>query len=50
MELRRDDPGNAIARRARSPPVRRAVLFDARRRGLPDYLAGTEVVYDEPDG
>jgi uncharacterized RDD family membrane protein YckC len=26
------------------------VLFDARRRGLPDYLAGTEVVYVEPDG
>ena len=26
------------------------VLFDARRRGLPDYLAGTEVVYAEPDG
>jgi uncharacterized RDD family membrane protein YckC len=23
------------------------VLFDSRRRGLPDYLAGTEVVYDE---
>jgi uncharacterized RDD family membrane protein YckC len=23
------------------------VLFDERRRGLPDYLAGTEVVYDE---
>lgn len=22
------------------------VLFDSRRRGLPDYLAGTEVVYD----
>jgi hypothetical protein len=22
------------------------VLFDRRRRGLPDYLAGTEVVYD----
>ncbi len=26
------------------------VLFDERRRGLPDYLAGTEVVYAEPDG
>jgi len=26
------------------------VLFDARRRGLPDYLAGTDVVYAEPDG
>jgi uncharacterized RDD family membrane protein YckC len=24
------------------------VLFDARRRGLPDYLAGTVVVYEEP--
>jgi uncharacterized RDD family membrane protein YckC len=24
-------------------------LFDARRRALPDYLAGTVVVYDEPD-
>ena len=23
------------------------VLFDRRRRGLPDYLAGTEVIYDE---
>jgi uncharacterized RDD family membrane protein YckC len=23
------------------------VLFDARRRGLPDYLAGTEVVYSD---
>jgi uncharacterized RDD family membrane protein YckC len=23
------------------------VLFDPRRRGLPDYLAGTEVVYDD---
>jgi uncharacterized RDD family membrane protein YckC len=23
------------------------VLFDERRRGLPDYLAGTEVVYDD---
>jgi uncharacterized RDD family membrane protein YckC len=23
------------------------VLFDRRRRGLPDYLAGTEVVYDD---
>ncbi len=23
------------------------VLFDERRRGLPDFLAGTEVVYDE---
>jgi uncharacterized RDD family membrane protein YckC len=22
------------------------VLFDHRRRGLPDYLAGTVVVYD----
>jgi uncharacterized RDD family membrane protein YckC len=26
------------------------VLFDARRRGLPDLLAGTEVVYSERDG
>jgi uncharacterized RDD family membrane protein YckC len=26
------------------------VLFDERRRGVPDYLAGTEVVYAEPDG
>jgi uncharacterized RDD family membrane protein YckC/transcriptional regulator CtsR len=26
------------------------VLFDSRRRGVPDYLAGTEVVYAEPDG
>ena len=28
------------------------VLFDARRRGLPDLLAGTEVVYSgrSPDG
>jgi uncharacterized RDD family membrane protein YckC len=26
------------------------VLFDRRRRGLPDLLAGTEVVYSEPDG
>ena len=26
------------------------VLFDARRRGLPDLAAGTEVVYSEPDG
>jgi uncharacterized RDD family membrane protein YckC len=24
------------------------VLFTERRRGLPDFLAGTEVVYDEP--
>ena len=24
------------------------VLFDERRRGLPDFLAGTEVVYDDP--
>jgi uncharacterized RDD family membrane protein YckC len=24
------------------------VLFDGRRRGLPDYLAGTVVVYDHP--
>ena len=26
------------------------VLFDERRRGVPDYLADTEVVYAEPDG
>jgi uncharacterized RDD family membrane protein YckC len=26
------------------------VLFDERRRGLPDYLAGTEVVYDDALG
>jgi uncharacterized RDD family membrane protein YckC len=26
------------------------VLFDSRRRGLPDLVAGTEVVYAEPDG
>jgi uncharacterized RDD family membrane protein YckC len=26
------------------------VLFDERRRGVPDYVAGTEVVYAEPDG
>jgi uncharacterized RDD family membrane protein YckC len=26
------------------------VLFDPRRRGLPDLLAGTEVVYSDPDG
>jgi uncharacterized RDD family membrane protein YckC len=26
------------------------VLFDRRRRGLPDFVAGTEVVYSEPDG
>jgi uncharacterized RDD family membrane protein YckC len=26
------------------------VLFDRRRRGLPDLVAGTEVVYFEPDG
>jgi uncharacterized RDD family membrane protein YckC len=26
------------------------VLFDSRRRGVPDYLAGTEVVYADPDG
>ena len=26
------------------------VLFDRRRRGLPDFVAGTEVVYFEPDG
>jgi uncharacterized RDD family membrane protein YckC len=26
------------------------VLFDRHRRGLPDLLAGTEVVYSEPDG
>jgi uncharacterized RDD family membrane protein YckC len=26
------------------------VLFDERRRGLPDFLAGTEVVYDESLG
>jgi uncharacterized RDD family membrane protein YckC len=26
------------------------VLFDSRRRGVPDYVAGTEVVYAEPDG
>jgi uncharacterized RDD family membrane protein YckC len=25
-------------------------LFDARRRGLPDLLAGTEVVYSDRDG
>jgi uncharacterized RDD family membrane protein YckC len=25
------------------------VLFDRRRRGLPDFVAGTEVVYSEPD-
>jgi uncharacterized RDD family membrane protein YckC len=24
-------------------------LFDRRRRALPDYLAGTEVVYDDPN-
>jgi uncharacterized RDD family membrane protein YckC len=23
------------------------VLFDARRRGLPDLVAGTEVVYEQ---
>jgi uncharacterized RDD family membrane protein YckC len=26
------------------------VLFDRRRRGLPDFVAGTDVVYSEPDG
>ena len=26
------------------------VLFDRRRRGLPDLVAGTEVVYSEPEG
>jgi hypothetical protein len=26
------------------------VLFDGRRRGVPDFLAGTEVVYAELDG
>ena len=26
------------------------VLFDGAGAGLPDYLAGTEVVYAEPDG
>ena len=26
------------------------VLFDRHRRGLPDLVAGTEVVYSEPDG
>jgi uncharacterized RDD family membrane protein YckC len=26
------------------------VLFDERRRGLPDFMAGTEVVYDEALG
>lgn len=26
------------------------MLFDQRRRGLPDLVAGTEVVYSEPDG
>jgi uncharacterized RDD family membrane protein YckC len=26
------------------------VLFDRRRRGLPDLIAGTEVIYFEPDG
>jgi uncharacterized RDD family membrane protein YckC len=26
------------------------VLFDRRRRGLPDLVAGTEVVYAEPEG
>jgi uncharacterized RDD family membrane protein YckC len=26
------------------------VLFDERRRGLPDFLAGTEVVYEDPLG
>jgi uncharacterized RDD family membrane protein YckC len=26
------------------------VLFDERRRGLPDFMAGTEVVYDDPLG
>jgi uncharacterized RDD family membrane protein YckC len=25
------------------------VLFDERRRGLPDFIAGTEVVYDDDD-
>ena len=25
------------------------VLFDGRRRGLPDYVAGTVVVYDSPE-
>ncbi len=25
------------------------VLFDNRRRGLPDFVAGTEVVYDDPE-
>jgi uncharacterized RDD family membrane protein YckC len=25
------------------------VLFDGRRRGLPDFIAGTEVVYDDDD-
>jgi uncharacterized RDD family membrane protein YckC len=26
------------------------VLFDRRRRGLPDLVAGTEVVYSDADG
>jgi uncharacterized RDD family membrane protein YckC len=26
------------------------VLFDRRRRGLPDLVAGTEVVYSDGDG
>jgi len=26
------------------------VLFDRRRRGLPDLVAATEVVYSEPEG
>ncbi len=26
------------------------VLFDERRRGLPDFMAGTEVVYDDASG
>ena len=26
------------------------VLFDERRRGLPDFMAGTEVVYDDALG
>ena len=43
----RSGPGSRSSRSSRAIIP---VLFDARRRGAPDYLAGTEVVYAEPDG
>ena len=37
----------ALARDRDCVPRLRAVLFDRRRRALQDFLAGTEVVYDD---